>query len=259
MRLKLIKYCVFGLLLSGCSWASPETHTNEFIPSLPRPLSENNKFPLAKPFVVPGSPDYPDWYNEKLRNAVVLPPGYIWTSADKTAVKWVPGLPVKDYPHVITAEQEGYWIPQPGYYWLTKPTRDYKTVWTPGATYDSYQIMASTVEGYFIPSPGYMWTEGEPLSLRPDPVLPIRKRFSNLSNQFSMGDVAAATKFVETAGQFFEAAHRAGEMALFKVDCIRTERRERQEKQEREAKDRERSHDRPRSLQPRSPSGHPQP
>ena len=64
----------------------------------------------------------------------VQPPGYGWpqgshhplplSQALLDTFKWTPGLPSANHPHLIASIVEGYWVPAPGYVWVTNEISD---------------------------------------------------------------------------------------------------------------------------------------
>lgn len=120
-------------------------------------------------------------------------PGYVWAHAGQIslATKWSPGAPLPDTPNVIAAEEEGFWLPSPGYDWniasnttnfigmpfQEKLLSDDLTVhWVAGKTHPQYLHVTSTkTEGSWLADKGYKFTRpGETLDVAwipgtPDP------------------------------------------------------------------------------------------
>lgn len=71
---------------------------------------------------------------------------------------WTPGAPHPQH-HVVAAEQEGQWVPAPGYRWADDPPVISNVVWTPGLKHPTDNLVAGDAEGDWVPAPGYSWEE----------------------------------------------------------------------------------------------------
>jgi hypothetical protein len=69
---------------------------------------------------------------------------------------WTPGLA---HPHykVVAAEQEGQWVPAPGYRWADDPPQISNLRWVPGLRHPQRNLVAGENEGEWVPAPGYSW------------------------------------------------------------------------------------------------------
>ena len=69
-------------------------------------------------------------------------------------VVWTPGSLHPKY-KVIAAEQEGHWIPLPGYRWADDPPVISNVEWTPGTKHPEKNLVASETEGEWDVPSGY--------------------------------------------------------------------------------------------------------
>lgn len=74
-------------------------------------------------------------------------------SADQKVV-WTPGMAHPEY-KVVAAEEEGHWIPIPGYKWADDPPVISNVQWSPGQKHPDTNLVAGQQEGSWDPAPGY--------------------------------------------------------------------------------------------------------
>ena len=74
-------------------------------------------------------------------------------------VVWTPGTTHPTY-KVVAAEQEGHWVPLPGYRWADDPPVISNVVWSPGIKHPEKNLVSSEVEGEWEAAPGYTRHKG---------------------------------------------------------------------------------------------------
>jgi hypothetical protein len=93
-------------------------------------------------------------------------PGYTRIESGKDELQWQPGSTHPDHDHIVAAETELYWIPEPGYSWTsgkTKSERRYDennldVQWKPGSTHPNHNhVVTAETEGFWRPELGYRW------------------------------------------------------------------------------------------------------
>ena len=136
-------------------------------------------------------PTYKHVLSSRTKDNWIPDSGYVWTDDGRQSgrrfpfgiqsggtppaefVKWAPELPHSKYPHVKSAEREGYWTPGPGYQFTSKKVIN-EVVWYSGATFPGRpHLLSAATEGQWVPEPGYVtrqnanganevWTPGIP-------------------------------------------------------------------------------------------------
>ena len=94
--------------------------------------------------------------------------GYVqasWATSNTPGVIWRQG---ERLPHMVSAEQEDYWILDPGYDFAADSTVEYpKAAWSPGKRHPSYpHIYAAPTESQWAVDAGYQWLSSESSDLR---------------------------------------------------------------------------------------------
>jgi len=74
---------------------------------------------------------------------------------------WTPGTPHPEH-RVVAAEEEGHWIPAPGYRWADDPPVISNVQWCPGMKHPQLNLVAGAGEGDWEPAPGYTTGSGSP-------------------------------------------------------------------------------------------------
>jgi len=74
-------------------------------------------------------------------------------------VAWQSGVKHPKY-NVVAADEEGKWIPAPGYMWLDDPPVISRVAWCPGKRHPEQNVVAAEEEGLWAPAPGYRWADG---------------------------------------------------------------------------------------------------
>jgi len=75
-------------------------------------------------------------------------------AAAKKTVVWTPGKPHPQY-NVVAADEEGMWVPAPGYVWADDPPEIEHVIWRPGIKHPTKNLVAGDDEGQWVPPPGY--------------------------------------------------------------------------------------------------------
>jgi hypothetical protein len=156
----------FRVLLSvlpilSLSWAV-------FISVLPKNSTPASTPPTSSPISPPIATPTPSPLFRRRTYPFFTPtlPGYTRVESGKDEVQWKPGSTHPDHEHIVAAETELYWIPEPGYSWTsgkTKSERRYDennldVQWKPGSTHPNHNhIVAAETEGFWKPELGYRW------------------------------------------------------------------------------------------------------
>jgi hypothetical protein len=197
-RLGLAAAVVAGLGLAGCASYSPGDPNPNYphVISAGGGLTDEWKPAPGYTWVNPNAeadlrvrwvPGTGYWYLGKLKWPHVIAgyregtwypaPGYAWAHLDASGhvspgdltVAWREGLPYMQNgsvskPHLLSAKEEGQWMPEPGYTWVNPSAQaDLRVRWVPGAGYwYSHQlrwphIHAADQEGSWMPDSGYAW------------------------------------------------------------------------------------------------------
>lgn len=71
---------------------------------------------------------------------------------------WAPYEEHPEHSNVLASEEEGNWVPAPGYTWVTNRQGDLRVVWVPGKEHSEHSnVFSSEEEGSWAPAPGYTW------------------------------------------------------------------------------------------------------
>ena len=104
--------------------------------------------------------------NEGLVNSprgLVPDSGYDWINPNDPndmRVKWIPGKPMPNNPHVLAGTKPRNWVTDEGYSWASDAEGDFRVVWTPDRPHSSNQnILAGQKEGTWCPRAGYDWID----------------------------------------------------------------------------------------------------
>ena len=89
--------------------------------------------------------------------------GYEWVNPgnpNDLRVKWKPGKPMPNNPHVLAGSKPKIWLPEEGYTWVSTETEDYRVVWSPERSHSTNRnILAGQKEGTWYPKIGYDWID----------------------------------------------------------------------------------------------------
>ncbi len=71
-------------------------------------------------------------------------------------VVWTPGTAHPKF-KAEAAQDEGKWIPLPGYVWVDDPPQIENVVWHPGIKHPDKNLISGDEEGQWEPPPGYSY------------------------------------------------------------------------------------------------------
>lgn len=113
---------------------------------------------------------YPHVITSNERGKWVPEEGFGWVDKENSwEVVWQPGTAHSHYSNVIASADEGNWKPALGYDWVDK-NNSWAVAWKAGMPITNYpNVVASETEGYFQPAPGYGWIDRAKLTVQWNP------------------------------------------------------------------------------------------